>query len=317
MTSSDFPHPPTSGLWGGLTAPRAHPKEVTAIKLLTLNTHSLLEEQYEEKLTWFLDMVLREQPDVIALQEVNQTMTAPEVAPDALPGFLPIPGCTIPVRKDNHAARVAQALHRAGIPCVWTWLPIKVGYGKYDEGAALLRLNGSITGLDAFRISRCGDYHNWKTRKVLGIRIDGRDDWFYTAHMGWWDDADEPFAAQWSTLDERLAVQKTAAPVWLMGDFNSPAEVRAEGYDCIRNSGWHDTYLLADDRDGGLTVAGTIDGWRSRTASPTGSGGMRIDHIWCSRPVPIRTSRVRFNGICDRRVSDHFGVLIETKELNL
>lgn len=151
---------------------------------------------------------------------------------------------------------------------------------------------------------------------MLGIRTQGREDWFYTVHMGWWDDADEPFSAQWSTLERRLAFQKAAAPLWLLGDFNSPAEVRAEGYDCILRAGWHDTYLLADTKDEGITVAGTIDGWRGRSAPQSGTGGMRIDHIWCSRPFPIRSSQVRFNGRRGRQVSDHFGVLIETGEVS-
>ncbi len=42
------------------------------MKLITLNTHSLVEPGYENKLKLFAEAVLRERPDVIALQEVNQ-----------------------------------------------------------------------------------------------------------------------------------------------------------------------------------------------------------------------------------------------------
>ena len=48
----------------------------TAMKLLTLNTHSLREENQEQKLEWFLEAVMAEKPDIIALQEVNQTVSA-------------------------------------------------------------------------------------------------------------------------------------------------------------------------------------------------------------------------------------------------
>ena len=52
-------------------------------------------------------------------------MSAPAADPASLPGYLPVPGRTVPIRRDNHAARIALGLHQAGIPCSWTWLPIK------------------------------------------------------------------------------------------------------------------------------------------------------------------------------------------------
>ena len=44
------------------------------MKLLTLNTHSLVEKYYYEKLQTFVQAVSEEQPDIIALQAVNQTI---------------------------------------------------------------------------------------------------------------------------------------------------------------------------------------------------------------------------------------------------
>ena len=44
------------------------------MKILTLNTHSLQEENYAEKLEGFIERILVEQPDVVALQEVNQSL---------------------------------------------------------------------------------------------------------------------------------------------------------------------------------------------------------------------------------------------------
>ena len=198
------------------------------MKILTLNTHSLQETDYHLKLNCFIDTVVREKPDVSALQEVNQTMSAPEISHEKLEGMVPVPGNDIPVRWDNHAAEVAYGLRKAGIASSWAWLPIKVGYSKYDEGVALFSLKGKITQVDSFRISSCHQYHNWKTRKVLGVRIEGQDDWFYTVHMGWWGDEEEPFLMQWGRLDANLSEKKELAPVWLLGDFNSPAQVRRE-----------------------------------------------------------------------------------------
>ena len=43
------------------------------MKLLTLNTHSLIEPDYEAKREFFVNFIAAEQPEVFALQEVNQT----------------------------------------------------------------------------------------------------------------------------------------------------------------------------------------------------------------------------------------------------
>jgi len=280
------------------------------MKLLTLNTHSLQETAHRQKLDWFVAGLLRERPDLIALQEVNQTRSAPIAAPSAAAGLVPLPGIRIPLRRDNYAAQVARQLRIAGVDCSWTWLPVKIGYGLYDEGLALLSTGRPIRALDAFPISRTEEYSNWRTRQVLGARLEGLDDWFYSVHMGWWDDPEEPFQAQWQQLNHTLRQKRAAGPVWLLGDFNSPAEVRGEGYDCILRSGWQDTHTLSGTSSPGFTVEGSIDGWQARLSAPP-PAGMRIDQIWCSRSVPVIRSRVLFDGRHAPRVSDHFALLAE------
>ena len=79
------------------------------MKLLTLNTHSLIEPDYEAKRKNFVDFIAREQPEVFALQEVNQTAAAPLLG-DAPAGYYPCPGNTVPLKADNHAAAVARML---------------------------------------------------------------------------------------------------------------------------------------------------------------------------------------------------------------
>ena len=44
------------------------------MKILTLNTHSIIEDNYERKFDIFTDAIFRLRPDVIAMQEVNQSM---------------------------------------------------------------------------------------------------------------------------------------------------------------------------------------------------------------------------------------------------
>lgn len=280
------------------------------MKLLTLNTHSLQEDNYPQKLHWFAEGVLKEQPDLFAMQEVNQSMTAPPLDPSELSGYVPAQ-TRVQVRQDNHAAQVARLLRSAGVPCSWTWLPMKCGYDKYDEGLAIFSFRKPIAETDSFYISACADYGNWQTRMVLGVRPEASRDWFYTVHMGWWGDKEEPFDKQWNSLEQQLARKEHSGLVWLLGDFNAPAETRGEGYDCIRRSGWQDTYLLAVEKDCGKTVAGAIDGWKDRL---NGRDGIRIDYIWCSQPQPISRSHTIFNGRETPVVSDHFGLLIEGAE---
>ena len=279
------------------------------MKLLTLNTHSLQEENDLQKLDWFVQTVCAQRPDVIALQEVNQPVDAQSLSTRLPEDFAPAAGSSVPLKEGNHALRVAERLKVKGLPYSWTWLGVKLGYGKYDEGLALFRRDDPIRVTDCILLSSRDDYQNWKTRKALGIRWG--QDWFYTLHMGWWDDGEEPFAAQWQRLEEALAEKKRGGRIWLLGDFNSPAGVRGEGYDLMARSGWLDTYCLADERQGSATVEGAIDGWRDKA-----SAGLRIDHIWCSAPVSVRRSKVIFDGVRWPKISDHFGVVVETDGLD-
>lgn len=281
------------------------------MKILTLNTHSLQETDYEEKLGFFLEFILREQPDLIALQEVNQPAAASAVRDCR--GLVQLPGIRIPLKEGNHALRIVRCLGDGGVPVSWAYLPVKLGYGRYDEGVAVLRLNGRISSTDVCTISRADDYQNWRTRKVLGVQVDDRPEWFYTVHMGWWQDEQEPFADQWAALSNHLAQRKKHSRVWLLGDFNAPAELRGQGYDLISASGWQDACLLAEEKDAGFTVRGVIDGWHGMQVDEIVPEGMRIDHIWVSKTVPVDRCRVVFNGKYEPVVSDHFGVLLETK----
>ena len=273
------------------------------MKLLTLNTHSLVEDNYSTKLGAFVSAIAEQRPDIIALQEVNQTIAETQV--DVISeGYVP---CVenIVIRKDNHVYKAAELLEGAGVKYYWTWLPLKKGYNKYDEGIALMS-RSRIIETDVVRISETDDYNNWKTRKIIGIRTEAApDEWFFSVHYGWWDDLDEPFQNQWQKTAEYM---KKYSRVWLMGDFNSPAEVRNEGYDMINSSGWYDSYTLARTRDNGITVGKVIDGWHDKVS---GTDGMRIDQIWCSQKAEIASSEVIFNGANKPVVSDHYGVAAE------
>ncbi len=284
------------------------------MKLITLNTHSLAEPDYERKLAAFAGLVNREQPDIIALQEVNQTMSGSAVQIMDDQAYVPCRGNETPVRQDNHALALSRLLKEAGCRYWWTWAPAKVGYEIYEEGLAVFS-HSPIEDTHQFFISKSHDFHNWKTRKMVGAKAGGM--WFYSVHMGWWEDEEEPFSSHWDRAGEVMKAHGSKdVPIWVMGDFNSPAGIPKGGWDYVKASGWKDTYELAKERDDGITVGKVIDGWKERLESQEGEEhtgrmpGMRIDYIWCSQKVQVDKSEVICNGINYEVVSDHYGVMI-------
>ncbi|MGN0686590.1 MAG: endonuclease/exonuclease/phosphatase family protein [Oscillospiraceae bacterium] len=270
------------------------------MKLLTLNTHSADTLDLSERLSRLCDVIAREAPDIIAFQEVCQQNSAAVLPQEQLRRFVPCG--RIPIKQDNFAHRAVCELSRRGVYYHWTWLGMKLGYERFDEGLALL-CRGEIHGLRYAQVSGCGSYRSWKRRMILGVRTSlSPQDWFFCVHLGRWDDPEEPFCEQWSRL---CAALPESGRMWLLGDFNAPSERRSESLDLMLSQGWQDCFAAAEKRSGFATVGGRIDGWSDS------SQAMRIDYILCSRKTDIRTARVILNGTDCPAVSDHFGLLIE------
>lgn len=270
-----------------------------SLTLLTLNAHSLMEADNAMCLRTLAQAIVRERVDVVALQEVNQSKDAPLADEQRLVQSRFVP-CDEekPVRCDNYALALARLLEAQDERFYWTWGFAHLGYRVYEEGVALLS-RAPITGVRSACVSAEGARCR---RKIVGVRTQALqgEAWFYTAHMGWWKDEEDPFAAQW----ERLLALCGDDPAYLMGDFNSPAHVRGEGYDLMTHAGFTDLYMRARSRDAGATVGGQIDGWRKGKVDP-----MRIDFAFSNRPGHTARSRVIFDGAFYPVISDHFGVL--------
>lgn len=282
------------------------------MKLITLNSHSLIEEHYEEKLSRFIQGILAERPDLLALQEVNQDMTATEVPLWELKetGFHPVPSSAVPIRRMNHGLRCAKELARLGFPLHWTWVSAKTGYDRFDEGLAFFSPY-PIRSAEAFFLTNSQNYQNWRTRKGLLAAFETPWGLQYACslHMGRWEDEEEPFSQQWQRLSSRLSSLKEKQ-VWLMGDFNAPSSRRGQSLDMILEQGWLDTCRLAGHPQGhpqDNTVEDGIDGWEDRSLG----GGMRIDYIFTNHPVSVSSSRVIFHPGSYGTVSDHRAVAVE------
>ena len=102
------------------------------MKLLTFNTHSIIDESYEKKIDVFVNAVAEQLPDVIALQEVMQSVGAREAAACGLLTS------NMPIKEDNFALKVLKRLKAHKLNYRGAYLAIKYAYGAYDEGISII-----------------------------------------------------------------------------------------------------------------------------------------------------------------------------------
>jgi maltose 6'-phosphate phosphatase len=260
------------------------------MKLLTLNCHSWQENNQLEKIKTIAETLAGNDYDVIALQEVSQHIDSPIVY-----------GA---IREDNFALLLVEELHKLGAEeYTFTWDFSHIGYDVYEEGLAILTKH-KIEEEYSFFITRNQNQSYWKTRKIVGVKIIVGEQpvSFYSCHLGWWHDEEEPFIDQVNSLLDHV---KKDVPFFLMGDFNNAASIKGEGYIYLLEKGLFDTYELAADKDAGATIAGEIAGWENNKQD------LRIDLILAGQPVEAEYSRVIFNGENKPVVSDHYGVEVE------
>lgn len=261
------------------------------MKLLTLNTHSIIDDSYERRIEILVNAIARHKPDVIALQEVMQPVNGEKTNSSKIKTV-----GDIPLKKGNFLLNVINELEKLNNEYFGVYFAFKGAYDKYDEGLAIIS-SEEIISVETEQLSRFNDYKNYKTRHSLGVRT--HNNWFYSLHFNWENDEDSPFINEWRALHASIDQKKN---IWLMGDFNiTPA---SEGYQIITKSYW-DTYIMARDIDNGITVSGEIDGWQGQRENK------RIDYIFTGKDVEIKSSRVIFNGKNEDIISDHFGIIIE------
>lgn len=267
--------------------------------LMTLNAHSLIDGNADAQLERLSAFVCTRSVDVLALQEVNQTQGAARASDERLraAGCVPLEG-KAPLREDNFALCLCERLRAAGEAWHFVFSAAHNSYGRFEEGVALLT---RLPAKKAFAADLSGDpaMDNWKSRVACGLVLG--DALYVSVHTGFWNDDKAPFTRQWNALETALP---TEMPVFVMGDLNQPAHVRGEGFDLLMAGGWHDAYTHAKLRDDGVTVGGSIDGWRGVKDEPR-----RLDYILCSRPFSPARCEVVLRG--KDAISDHCGVCVQ------
>lgn len=285
-----------------------NPKAQHRVKILTLNTHSWLEEHQPDKIRAIARAVTAWDCDVLALQEVNQLREGPATVPS---GFLG--PSSLPIRRDHFARLLVEALAELGASWEWAWAEAHVGFGRYDEGVAVLvRKAPESPRVREVRSLLLGDYPYENVRRRVAVAVlleepaSGRRAWLLSGHFSWWDrPVPGLFAEEWRAV-EGFAAQE-AEPVLVAGDLNNPAGVPDQGYRLVTGAGWQDARDLAAAPTGDATVSHAISGWEDN------GEGLRIDVLLGNAPLTVRGHDVVFDG-SERGgpvVSDHCGVLVD------
>lgn len=268
------------------------------MKIISLNTHSWLEENPLEKLKETADFIINQGADIIALQEINQRMDEQEVVTSA--SF-----CSVsqqqPIKADNYALLLVNYLKEKGYTYYWGWTYSHIGYDIYEEGSAILSLKPFKA--ESILVSPMDDPTDYHTRQLLLANIEELQLTVGSCHFSWWtDDKKNGFYYEWQQVLKKLETNRDQ--VVLLGDFNAPAHLRGQGYDLVREN-FEDVYELAIETEGSYTVNEEIDGWEDNEEK------LRIDFGFIKKKVEVNSYRVIFNEQNGPVVSDHFGIMVD------
>lgn len=274
------------------------------MKVLTLNTHSWVEDKPEEKLQQLADELAKEEYAIIALQEVNQSIGAVSIQSDTFicPKEERFP---VAVTEDNFAYQLVKRLQSKGLTYYWSWAATHISFSQYDEGLAILSKEPFTA--ESFLVSSTQAYSNYYTRKILNahIDIDGTSFNVFSVHFSWWKDneGNQLFKDDWEETLKKLNPGANAH-LLVMGDFNNDPSVKGEGYDFVRKTAPYlkDAYEAAEIKTGEATITQAIDGWEGHVDEK------RIDYIFVGEQLNVESCRVVFDGRNEPVVSDHFGV---------
>lgn len=168
------------------------------MKFLTLNTHSWMEKEAEEKFQILLEDILEKDYDLICFQEINQEMTSSEVEVNDLYQALP---AAEPIHQDHYVRLLVEKLSEQGKNYYWTWAYNHIGYNRYHEGVAIL----SKTPIETREIlvSDVDDPTDYHTRRVALAEtvVDGKELAVASVHLSWWD---KGFQEEWARFEAVL-----------------------------------------------------------------------------------------------------------------
>ena len=196
------------------------------MKFLTLNSHSWMEENAQQKFETLKEQILEAQYDVICFQEVNQEMASETVETDEYYQALP---SSVAIHKDHFVRVLVEELAAHGLHYYWTWAYNHIGYDHLNEGVAVL--SRQPLKADEILVSNMDDPTDYHTRRVAVAHtsVDGKEIAVASVHLSWWD---KGFQFEWPRIENYFS--QVGKPFILAGDFNNPAG--QEGYETILSS---------------------------------------------------------------------------------
>jgi len=275
------------------------PKPSGELVVLTLNMHTYQEEDQSRKFEAVAEAISQLNPDIVALQECAQRRDSKIVGSHN----------GVNIREDNMALIITNLLrskYNDNYNFYWDWS--HYGFDTYEEGTAILS-KYELAKMQSHYISLNHSKDFWKSRNVTMVQTDapgiGKINVF-SAHMGWWDDKEEPFKEMFDKLNDWVLSESKSADIsFICGDFN--IEAGSEGYKYpMSNSKYTDAYYSANS--GGFfdpTIGGRIDGWKNGDAE-----GKRIDYMFLLKGTDLKVDLAQriFTEKSFGRVSDHCGV---------
>lgn len=264
------------------------------IKLLTLNTHSWYEENFEEKFAELIKALLVHDFDIICFQEINQKLESTILQEKPR------------IRSTNFALLVTNALNAAhkNERYTFTYEPFKISYESHEEGLAILTRHKTLE-TESFYITPEHQKHSWKERKglVSTIEVKGIPLRIVNVHTGHYGDLEFSFFKQ---LKEIKSTFDDFEHVFICGDFNT--EEDSKGYPQILDMLMvHDMHTLCKNptKDTQIyTVDALIAGWDTHHKK-------RIDYIFSKQAYNVQTSQLIFDNNNFKQISDHFGYYVE------
>lgn len=250
------------------------------LKLMTLNLHCFAEENIKENQKLIAETIIKNDVDIIFLQEVAQLET-PENKLKKM------------ISDDNYGLNINQIMSSKGYVYHYYYDPIKASFSIYQEGVGILS-KYPLEQVKSTYISRSREYSDWKSRKVLSAVLDLRHKMIHlaTTHFGW-SDGYEVFEEQFDLATN----YNDNAFMILAGDFNILPN--SKEYKHIIDKGWID--LFGDDKDFFEKPTFRGDTVSKETES-------RLDYFMTNEKVNLINSKILF---IEERVSDHFGVYAE------
>ena len=253
------------------------------MKVLTLNLHCFEESTIDLNQKRIADTIIKQDIDVILLQEVAQSKDSEVIIDD--------------IKEDNYGYKLVQYLKVHGVNYYYYYKIGNQAFGLYDEGLAILSKT-KLTNKHYFYVSKTKDYNNWDTRIIVSAKttIKNKDIIFTSVHLGWTND-NEVFEEQVDSLMHNLNTKEINI---IAGDYNiSPG---TKEYNYFIGKGYKDLFYNNDIEYFNVpTHVSDID---------QKDGQSRIDYIMSNKELKIINRKILFN---KDMVSDHYGLLIEIK----